>query len=178
MILETERLFLREMTEEDFPALCTILQDKEVMYAYEHAFDDQEAKEWLKKQFYRYQTDGFGLWAVILKESGKMIGQCGLTLQDFEGKQVVEAGYLFAREFWNKGYATEAARGCKQYAFDKLGVKEVYSIIRDQNHASRKVALRNGMSYVGSQIKYYYGMEMPHDVYRADCPNRKQDELK
>ena len=81
MILETERLYLREMDPADFPALCEILQDEDTMYAYEGAFNDSEAREWLERQISRYQKWNFGLWAVVLKETGKMIGQCGLTMQ-------------------------------------------------------------------------------------------------
>ena len=65
MILETERLYLREMTEDDFPALCLMLQDPEVMYAYGHAFSDEEAHQWLDKKLDNYLRDGFGLWAMI-----------------------------------------------------------------------------------------------------------------
>lgn len=72
MILETERLYLREMRQSDYKALCMMLQDEDVMYAYEHAFDDAEAKEWLDRQLNRYREDGFGLWAVILKETDEM----------------------------------------------------------------------------------------------------------
>ena len=68
-ILETDRLILREMTENDFDALCNILQDAEVMYAYEHAFSDEEVHDWLDRQLNRYKQYGFGLWAVILKET-------------------------------------------------------------------------------------------------------------
>ena len=60
-ILETQRLSLREMTKDDFPALCKILQDAEVMYAYEHAFSDEEVVAWLDKNLTRYEKDGFGL---------------------------------------------------------------------------------------------------------------------
>lgn len=165
MILETERLILREMQQSDYSALCKIMQDPEVMYAYEHAFSDTETQEWLDKQHARYKEDGFGLWAVTLKESGEMIGQCGLTMQDFNGKSVVEVGYLFQKKYWHKGYATEAAVGCKEYAFTALGITEVYSIIRDTNAASKQVALRNGMTACGTLVKHYYGMEMPHMVF-------------
>lgn len=82
-ILRTERLLLREMTEEDFPALCKILQDEEVMYAYAHAFSDEEAAAWLENQFKRYRTFGNGLWAVVLKGTGEMIGQCGSGNHDW-----------------------------------------------------------------------------------------------
>ena len=80
-ILETDRLILREMTDRDFPALCRMLQDRSVMYAYEHAFSDQEAWEWLCRQQARYRKDGFGLWAAVERTSGEMVGQCGLTWQ-------------------------------------------------------------------------------------------------
>lgn len=165
MIIETERLILRKMDLEDYSALCKILQDEDVMYAYEHAFSDDEVDEWLKKQLVRYETDGIGLWAVVLKENGEVIGQCGLTKQLWWGENVVEVGYLFRKDFWHKGYATEAAVACKDYAFNNLGEKRVYSIIRDLNLPSRRVALRNGMKVCGVQVKHYYGIDMPHLIY-------------
>ena len=158
IILESERLYLREMDHGDIEALCEILQDEEVMYAYEHAFSDEEVRQWLEKQLTRYKNDGFGLWAVILKATGSMIGQCGLTLQDCNGRNVVEVGYLFAKKYWHNGYATEAASACKEYAFNVLGIDEVYSIIRDNNEPSMNVAKRNGMLPKEKLVKYYYGM--------------------
>ena len=131
MILETERLYLRKLTPADRAALCETLQDKEAMYAYEHAFSDEEADAWLARQIARYQEDGFGLWAVIRKED-------------------------------------EAARACKQCAFETLGLPAVYSIIRENNLPSRRVAERNGMRVVGTLVKHYYGFAMPHLVYRIE----------
>lgn len=165
-VLETERLVLRKLCKEDQASLNKMLQDAEVMYAYAHAFSDEEAREWLDRQLERYRQYGFGLWAVILKETGGFIGQCGLTMQDCEGRQVLEVGYLFCKEFWHHGYATEAARACRDYAFETLKEEEVYSIIRDSNTASRNVAGRNGMKKAGSFVKYYYGIHMPHDLFR------------
>ena len=167
-ILETPRLLLREMTTSDLPAICRVLQDEKTMYAYEHAFSDEEAQAWLNNQLRRYREDGFGLWAVVLKESGEIIGQCGITLQDVNGEWVPEVGYLFERAYWHQGFATEAAIACKEYAFSVLGVDTVYSIIRDNNIASQNVAKRNGMTVCGRIIKHYYGMDMPHLVYRAE----------
>lgn len=167
MILETERLYLRELTQEDYPSLCRILQDEETMYAYEGAFCDTEVQEWLDRQISRYRRWGFGLWAVILKETDQMIGQCGLTMQPWKGEEVLEVGYLLERNFWHRGYATEAARACRDYAFEVLQAKEVCSIIRDTNLASQKVAVRNGMCRKDSDIKHYKGVDMPHDRYVA-----------
>lgn len=168
VIIETERLFLRKMTSDDFADLCLILQDADVMYAYEHAFSEEEVLEWLNRQLSRYEEYGFGLWLVIRKESGESIGQCGLTMQGFNGKQVLEIGYLFQKAYWHQGYASEAAAACKKYAFEVLKAKEVYSIIRDNNEASKKVALRNGMKICGREIKHYYNMDMPHTVYKIE----------
>ncbi len=165
MVLETKRLYLRQMTQEDYPALCKILQDEEVMYAYEHAFSDEEVQQWLDRQLARYEQYGFGLWAAVLKEKEQMIGQCGLTMQDYSGRQVLEIGYLFQKLFWHQGYAIEAASACKEYAFETLGAKEVFSIIRDTNIASQNVARRNGMAEKDCFIKHYYGVDMPHLVF-------------
>ena len=167
MILETERLLLREMTQDDLPALQGILQDEETMYAYNGAFDEAETQAWLDRQLSRYAQYGFGLWAVVLKESGGMIGQCGLTMQPWRGDEVLEVGYLFNRAFWHHGYATEAARGCMEYAFDRLGAREVCSIIRETNLPSRRVAERNGMNVRDSWVKHYRGIDMPHVRYCA-----------
>lgn len=165
MILETERLLLRKLEQSDFGALCEILQDAEAMRAYEHAFSDDEVQEWLDRQRSRYAQYGFGLWAVILKETGALIGQCGLTMQDCAGEQVLEIGYLFRRDCWHNGFATEAAVACKRYAFDVLGAAEVFSIIRNTNTASQNVAKRNGMAMRGSFTKHYYGVDMPHLIF-------------
>ena len=120
IILQTERLYLRKLTPSDFPALCRIMQDEKTMYAYEGAFSDKEVQDWLENQLLRYKKHGFGLWAVVLKETDRMIGQCGLTMQKWKESELLEIGYLFEREYWHKGYATEAALACKKYAFENL----------------------------------------------------------
>lgn len=168
-ILETERLMLREMTDADLQDLAQILKDPIVMKAYEHAFEDWEVRDWLNNQKKRYDQHGFGLWAVILKETDQMVGQCGLTWQQWDKKMVVEIGYLLKKAFWHQGYATEAAVACKNYAFEVVKTKEVYSIIRDTNTASQAVAKRNGMSIRGRLVKHYHGIDMPHILYCVEC---------
>ena len=162
MVLETERLSLRRLTQEDFGALCKILQDEETMYAYEGAFTHGEVQDWLDRQLARYEAYGFGLWAVLLKGTGELIGQCGLTMQPWKEEEVLEVGYLFRRDCWHKGYATEAAIACRDYAFTVLGAHEVCSIIRDTNLASQAVARRNGMVPQDTWVKHYRGVDMPH----------------
>ena len=128
----------------------SIFEKYKKMHAYEHAFEDWEAADWLDRQLMRYETYGFGLWAVVLKETGEVIGQCGLTMQEVGDSEVLEVGYLFRMEFWHHGYALEAAAACRDYAFEKLGAEAVYSIIRENNGPSRAVAERNGMTVCGS----------------------------
>jgi len=142
-----------------------MLQDDEVMYAYEGAFTNKEAQQWLDRQLSRYNENGFGLWAVILKETDEMIGQCGLTMQDVNGSKILEIGYLFQKAYWHRGYASEAAIACKQYAFETLNADEVFSIIRNTNIASQNVALRNGMTIADKFIKHYRGIDMPHYLF-------------
>ena len=125
MIFETRRLLLRELGQPDFPDLAGMLQDPEVVYAYEHDFTDEDVQEWLDRQRTRYVKDGFGLWAVVLKETGEMIGQAGLTMQPYRDHEVLEIGYLLKRRFWHCGYAREAAEGCKNYAFGQLRREKV-----------------------------------------------------
>lgn len=165
IILETKRLALRKLEQTDYDDLCRILQDEAVMYAYEGAFDDASVQAWLDNQLRRYREEGVGLWAVILKVTGEFIGQCGLTMQDIPGRRVLEVGYLFRKDYWHQGYATEAARACKEYAFSVLGAEEVFSIIRDTNTASQNVAMRNGMDKGDTFVKHYRGVDMPHYIF-------------
>lgn len=98
MVLETKRLYLREMGQADFQALCKILQDEETMYAYEGAFCEPEVQEWLDRQISRYQDWGFGLWAAALKETGEMIGQCGPAwTKHYRGVDMSHIRYVAAR---------------------------------------------------------------------------------
>lgn len=165
MILETERLYLREMNQSDFEDLAEILQNPRVMYAYEHDFSDNDVQEWLDRQITRYEKYGFGLWAVILKNTDEMIGQAGLTMQPYKDTEVLEIGYLLKEMFWHYGYASEAANGCKKYAFEQLNRDKVYSIIKSDNYASMKVAKSMGMKKEDEFMTQYYNGKMLHYLY-------------
>ena len=174
-ILTTRRLILREMGEGDFPALCRMLYDPAVMYAYEGPFSEEEAREWLRRQRERYARDGIGLWALVEKSTGEMVGQCGLTWQDCGRESpVLEVGYLLEKVAWHRGYATEAARACRDYAFEVLKAREVFSIIRDSNLPSQAVARRNGMELRGRFTKFYRGVEMPHLIFSVQRAGKEE----
>ena len=97
MILETKRLLLREMNPDDYQALFLVFGDPETMRHYPHTFDGQHVKDWIERNMNRYQKDSFGLWAVCLKETGELIGDCGLTLQNIHGEILPEIGYHIRR---------------------------------------------------------------------------------
>ena len=124
-------------------------------------------ENWLARQQQRYRQDGFGLWAVVLRSTGEMVGQAGLTWQDCEGRPVLEVGYLLKKRFWRRGYASEAARACRDYAFQTLGAEKVSSIIKTDNLASIRVAQRNGMVREKEFTAHYYNVPVPHYLYTA-----------
>lgn len=165
MILETERLALRRLDEADFDAWKAVLGDPRVMYAYEHGFSDGEVRQWIGRQQERYAKYGFGLWAAIEKASGELIGDCGITMQDWSGREVPEIGWHLRRDKWGQGFASEAARACREYGFHTLNFPELFAIIRDSNLPSQRVALRCGMSVRGAFVKHYRGVDMPHLVF-------------
>jgi ribosomal-protein-alanine N-acetyltransferase len=93
-----------------------------------------------------YRANGFGLWVAVLEDSGEFAGECGLTVQEVEGKNEVEIGYLFPRRFWGRGLATEAARAARDHGFHTLGYERLVSLIDPGNLASRRVAEKVGLT--------------------------------
>ena len=146
--LETERLVLREMNPDDFEALYAVLSDADNMKHYPYAFDEARVREWILRNRERYQQYGFGLWAVCLKETGEMIGDCGLTLQDIDGELLPEIGYHIRRDQQNKGYAKEAAAAVRDWAFRHTSYPALYSYCKYTNEPSYKTAEAIGMTFL------------------------------
>jgi [ribosomal protein S5]-alanine N-acetyltransferase len=145
-ILQTKRLSLREFEPEDVDALAMILSDPETMRYYPAPFDRAGVADWIQRNRIRYASDGYGLWAMILNSTNELIGDCGLVRQSVDGVDEVEIGYHMRRDLWGQGYASEAARACRDYGFANLGVIRLISLIRPENLASRRVAEKNGMT--------------------------------
>ena len=166
--LLTERLILRRLTQDDFADLWEMLSDPEVMYAWEHTFNETQVQEWIDTQFERYDETGVGVFAAIAKETGKMVGQFGLVWAEIEGENVLELTYMLKKAYFGKGFAVEASKACLDYAFNEMGVAKVYAPIRPENQPSRKVAEKLGFSVRGKYIKHYNGKDMPHLIYVLD----------
>ena len=146
-ILETERLFLREMTMSDLDALFAVLGDKEIMQHYPYSFDEERVRSWIERNMNRYKEDGFGLWAVCLKDTGEMIGDCGLTLQNIDGQMLPEIGYHIRKDQQRKGYAKEAAMAVRDWAFGNTEYPALYSYCKYTNVGSFKTAESIGMHF-------------------------------
>jgi RimJ/RimL family protein N-acetyltransferase len=161
IVRETERLTLRYLTTDDVGAIFAVIGDPETMKFYPQTFTRDDAVRWVTRSQERYRSDGYGLFAVVLKASGEVIGNCGLMRQDIKGESMLEVGYHFRRDHWGHGYATEAARACMTYAFSNLAAEKVVSLILPENLPSRRVAERNGMT-VERQVTFH---GLPHLMY-------------
>jgi ribosomal-protein-alanine N-acetyltransferase len=145
-VLQTQRLLLRELESEDLDALASILSDPETMRYYPAPYDRAGVADWIQRNRIRYAHDGYGLWAMILNSTGQPIGDCGLVKQSIDGVDEIEIGYHVRRDLWGQGYASEAARACRDYGFANFGVERLVSLIRPENLASRRVAEKAGMT--------------------------------
>ncbi len=145
-ILQTARFILREFVAEDADALARILSDAETMRYYPAPYDRAGVEQWIARNRERYKDDGVGLWAMLLKSSGELIGDCGITRQEVEGEHFYEIGYHLRRDLWHQGMATEAAIACRDWGFQHLKADRLISLIRPENVPSQRVAERNGMT--------------------------------
>ena len=146
--IETERLGLREYTPDDFDALYEIMSDPETMQHYPAPFTEERTRRWITWNLENYKTYGFGLWAVVLKETGEFIGDCGVTIQNIDGEMLPEIGYHIHKKHWRKGYAKEAARAVRDWVFRNTDYDTVYSYMKYTNIGSYSTAMANGMKKV------------------------------
>ncbi len=170
-LLETRRLRLRPYEMDDLGELAAIVGDAQTMRYYPRSFTREDAKNWIERNLGRYELDGHGLWAMVLKDTQELIGNCGLVKQLVDHREEVEVGWLVARDKWNRGFATEAANACRDYGFDVLGLDRLISMIRPENVPSRRVAEKIGMA-VEKQVVWGNG-DFLHLVYAMTRADRK-----
>jgi len=151
MILETPRLVLRTMQQDDLDGLLGIFSDPKVMASFhEPPFTGEQMQGWLQRNLDHQNEYGYGLFSVILQDSGVLIGDCGLERMDV----AAEVGYDFRSDYWNQGYATEAATAVRDYAFQTLQLPHLISLIRVGNLASKRVAEKIGMQLLSEYERY------------------------
>jgi [ribosomal protein S5]-alanine N-acetyltransferase len=161
VVCETSRLILRHFVWEDLSPLTAMHLDPEVSRFIGGVKTAEQTRQRLEQWIAEYQRYGFSKWAVLLRSSGELVGRCGLSLEQIDGAGEWELGWTFARAYWGKGYATEAAMAAMEHSFRVLGHKRLISLIRPGNSASVRVAERIGMSYERSV--QWNGM--PADLY-------------
>ena len=153
--LETERLVLRLFTRDDVQAMFKMNSDPDVIrYAEpEPARDLDDAMSRLEEgPFYDYATYGYGRFAVVWKETGEVIGFCGIKY--IKELDLPEVGYRFFKEYWGKGIGTEAAQACVEFAREDLGAEKLIALIIPENIGSVRVAEKLGMTR-GPLIEIY-----------------------
>jgi len=163
-ILETDRLILRQITHHDLDDLLKIWGDAETLRYFPRTLNHQEMAEWIDRNLKRYDSYGHGLWAVILKDGQQFAGDCGLVMQEVDGVEELEVGYHFNKNYWGRGLAAEAARGCMEYAFTQLGCRRIISMIRPENTPSRRIAERNGLQI--EKLIFWRGYD--HYIYAIE----------
>ncbi|RZJ74634.1 MAG: N-acetyltransferase [Flavobacterium sp.] len=145
-ILETERLYLREMTSADAESLYQLNLDPEVIkFTGDAAFTSIEEAALFIDNYNHYKKYGFGRWAVIEKSTGEFLGWCGLKYS--EDKKEFDIGFRFFKIYWNNGYATESARACVEIGFTKFGIPTIVGRAMTENSGSVKVLINIGLSY-------------------------------
>jgi hypothetical protein len=175
MKIETKRLYLRELKAEDFPALYDVLADSDIMQHYPYTFDETRVRNWIAKNMERYEVFGFGLWAVVLKETDEMIGDCGITMQNINGSIRPEIGYHINRKFQRQGYAKEAARRCRDWAFENTPFNILCSYMKKKNVASSATAIANGMRKVHEFIDDEKEMTEVYAIMRSEWILRESE---
>lgn len=173
IFLECNRVYLRYITQDDFINLKSILQNPEVMYAWEYQFKDKDVQEWIDKNQALYRKYNLGYFIIEDKLSHKILGQAALMPDFIENRLYHEIGYILKKEYWHNGFAAECAKALTDYAFKKLNLKEVIFEIRPSNNASRNVAERLGAKIEGEFIKNVRGKDMIHLIYKLPNFNKK-----
>ena len=171
MIIETNRLFLREYKFDDYDALYEIVSDAETMQHYPAPFDEEKTRGWIKWNLENYEKYGFGLWAVVLKETGEFIGDCGITIQDIDGELLPEIGYHIHKKYWRRGFAKEAARAVRDWVFTNTDYNEIYSYMKYTNVASYSTAIAMGMRKVKDYLDPKNYVSYAYPIKRSDWEN-------
>ena len=165
-ILETNRLILRHLVPEDLDHLFALYSDPDIRrYFPEGTLTYEETKEeldWFLNGHPKHPE--LGLWATVHKESGQLIGRCGLLPWTIEGQYEVEVAYMIAKEYWGQGLGPEAAGAILQYGFEHLGLSRLICMIDPGNNASRRVAEKIGMT-LEKEIDGFEGDNKPFLIY-------------
>jgi RimJ/RimL family protein N-acetyltransferase len=172
-MIETARLLLRPMRATDLDELLQIFTDPKVMASFGGIlFERPEMEQWIHRNLTHQEQYGYGLFAVILKANGRLIGDCGLERTEVGAVPETELGYDFRSDYWNQGLATEAAAAVRDYALQELELPRLISLIRQGNQASQRVAEKIGMRLVAELTRYGHDYWMYALAHEDSLENR------
>jgi RimJ/RimL family protein N-acetyltransferase len=157
---ETPRLRFRPFTLDDVDAVVDLFADPYARRFYPLSTDRDAAEGWIRWNLRSYESHGFGLWVIELREAGEFVGDCGITMQETDVGRSHEVGYHVVERFRRRGLATEAALACRDWALDVLGIDFVCSIVHVENVASQRVAER-----IHEDVRTTERRGLPHRLY-------------
>ncbi|GAC1392599.1 MAG: GNAT family N-acetyltransferase [Vulcanimicrobiaceae bacterium] len=167
MILQTERLLLREWQDEDLDAAHAMFGNLEVMrYIPPGIFTRERTARSMELMNAAFRNRGYSLCAVIRRADSELIGESGL--QPLPDESDIEIAWMLGKPYWHQGYALEIARGVLQYGWETAGLKRIVAVIDKENSASMRVANSLGMRFEG--VRRHYKRDLMQ--YALDCPGQ------
>jgi ribosomal-protein-alanine N-acetyltransferase len=169
---ETERLKFRLLNIADFDIWIELFENIEVcrfLGVDKIETPNERCRLWFEMTFERYKNDLGGANVLFDKITNKIIGQSGLIVREIDGKKEIEIAYSIVPEYRKKGFASEATKKCKDFAFENNYSQSLISIINSENINSEKVAKNNGMR--NNKTIEYNGMLV--NIYRIDIDEWK-----
>jgi [ribosomal protein S5]-alanine N-acetyltransferase len=144
-VLQTERLILRPFAKEDLDLLAALSANKDFMRFSPGIYSREQAAALLEKILSWNREGRPSQFAMIVRETGELVGYCGFLHQVVDDTDEIEIGYRLHPQYWNRGLATEAAQAVRDHGFQDLRLPRLISLIHPENLASRRVTEKNGM---------------------------------
>lgn len=164
IIVETERLSIREITQDDALALANVLADPVVMkYSTVGVHSTDQIINYIANCQHQYELNGYGHWAIYNTDSGEFVGVCGLNKHDLDSNDVIHINYRLATSQQGRGYAVEATLGILDFAKNSLKLNVIHALIEPENTSSVNVVNRTGFEFVKSS--FFRGFHI--DVYHV-----------
>lgn len=151
-IMRTERLTVREFTQDDFDRLFLLLSSPAVMRYCSGPVGREETHKWLDTAIRCYKEYGYDFWAVFEKDTGDFLGAAGIMNQEVDGRKEDCLAFMIGQQYWNRGYATEAAAACVRFAFESLKLERLIATAEPENGKSVNVLTKIGMTYAGDTV--------------------------
>lgn len=167
-IIQTDRLVFREFTQADIDKLFLLLSDTIVMKHCLGPMDITGVQKWLDIAIECYKKYGYDYWAVYERYTNTFIGQIGILNQEIDGKREECLAFMIGQKYWNKGYATEGAIACINYAFKSLKLERLIATVEPENLQSICVLKKIGMKYVG-EINYINKKVYIYSINKREC---------